>query len=228
MCNGPVAVSNVMVTTIIVSIVHEQETCTQNTSPTGVIVSNNEQSQMFIDGHSSGSTPSSPSLAAGSPQPTASCPRVGVHMQREINILKAQVHQLRMEVSTLYRHPAVPSNTDKCDIYVRVDSQLPKPLKRSILADLLRCKILHYKIVRGKLPMVFRVTIPKSDLFQALSVSHHDKYVYVQLWKPKPQQYKPTSPSNDSLLSNLRVATWNCRGLRTGEPYLHHLLTNLW
>ena len=77
--------------------------------------------------------------------------------------------------------------------------------------------------------MVCQVTIPKSNLHQALTAAQRDKGIYAQLWRPKCsqppniQQITPSHHKGSVETSKLRITTWNCRGLHTGEPYLHHL-----
>ena len=101
---------------------------------------------------------------------------------------------------------------------------------KSILAKILRSKVLQYKFIRRKCPIVCQVTIPKSNLHQALSAPQRDKGVHTQLWRPKCNQpssslQPPTTNCcrNSTESSKLRITTWNCRGLHTGEPYLHNL-----
>jgi hypothetical protein len=107
---------------------------------------------------------------------------------KELNKLKAQVSQLQLELNNLYQLPGIHLNSDTCHVYLRIGNRLPQSLCKSNLSKILRCKVLKYEIKRRKLHFVCQVTIPKSNLHQALTAAQRDKGIYAQLWRPQCSQ----------------------------------------
>lgn len=145
---------------------------------------------------------------------------------KQLDNLRGQVNQLQLEVNNLYQLPEIQSGCGTCQVYVKIDISPSKTIDKSVLAEILNCTIKGYRIVRRKVPIVCQVTISKSDLHQALTVPQRDKNVHVQLWRPSlpPGNIQSSTTTQvNTECSSLRITTWNCRGLRTGEPYLNRL-----
>lgn len=119
------------------------------------------------------------------------------------------------------------TSVDPCYVYARVICPyLKKCLGMSSLEEVLHCKVLSYTII-SDIPSL-KVKIAKKDLYKALSANKN--LLRTRLWEGAgPDSYAlgkpfPTEhPAPTTCFTDLRVTTWNCRGLGTGEAYLNQL-----
>ena len=102
---------------------------------------------------------------------------------------------------------------------------------KSMLGSLLQCPILCYTIIRHSPIMTLKIKVLKTHLYTALT-SCNNQLATVRAWKAKPlfsapkqnnnNNSPPLSPSDQARHhSPVRLTTWNCRGLNSGEPYIH-------
>ena len=157
-------------------------------------------------------------------------------LAKEIYSLRSELSHLRTEVLHLRndRPPNAPIATDVCLLHVRLESQpLATEVGTSMLENLLRCPILNYSIIHHSPVMTLKVKILKHHLHMALTAPDNQQ-VTVRVWKPKLQgtvgviNNSPSCACPDPKQQNhqLRISTWNCRGLNRGEPYVHQLADN--
>ena len=152
-------------------------------------------------------------------------------LAKEVLTIKEELKHLKTDI---LRKPN--SNpTDVCLLYVRLNIQhLASALDKLKLEELLHCPVINYSLLRYTHATVLKVKILKLHLHTALTAPDQSSVV-VRIWKTKtkgedtlhlaPSSISPpSSPSSlDQPTSRLRVTTWNCRDLNTGEPYAHHL-----
>ena len=154
-------------------------------------------------------------------------------LTRDLGALRQQVTELRSDVLNFKSNNA----NDTCCLYVRIKSLVDNKLCDSFLTDLLRCPIVCNSIIRGRTGTSLRVRILKLHLHTALT-STAPELDAVRLW----QSSRPCASSANLLNSSrvvdaspnpvsdhnitcpsLKFTSWNCRGLRSGEPYIHQL-----
>ena len=88
---------------------------------------------------------------------------------------------------------------------------------------MLQCPVLHYSVIRRSPTTSLRVRILKTHLHTALTTSNN-QLALVRAWRATvPFSNCLPTPSDQSQHRNLMITTWNCRGLTTGEPYIHQL-----
>ena len=95
----------------------------------------------------------------------------------------------------------------------------------------LKCRVFSYHLI-DPLPSL-KVKIAKKDLCRALTANRN--LVRVRLWiqlnaakDPAPSHATliEQPPPAQTLSAPFRITTWNCRGLKSGEPYLNSLATD--
>ena len=177
-------------------------------------------------------TPSEAPILAPVEQEPASLGSKSILM-KEINTLRSDLSHLKSEVSDLKREKRDSSTSvDTCLLYVRLKCPIPvNEVGKTLIEDLLQCPIVNYSIINPTTVTTFKVKILKKHLYNALTISDNRK-VIVRLWRHNMHSMRQGFPSNSHLdlcpdpQQQLRVTTWNCRGLNNGEPYLHQLADN--
>lgn len=177
-------------------------------------------------------TPSEAPILAPVEQEPASLGSKSILM-KEINTLRSDLSHLKSEVSDLKREKRDSSTSvDTCLLYVRLKCPIPvNEVGKTLIEDLLQCPIVNYSIINPTTVTTFKVKILKKHLYNALTTSDNRK-VIVRLWRHNMHSMQQGLPSNSHLdlcpdpQQQLRVTTWNCRGLNNGEPYLHQLADN--
>ena len=155
-------------------------------------------------------------------------------LTREISTLRCELTQLRSEIIDIRSICQPSAATGICFLYVRLKS-LPAhgEVGKSMLGSLLQCPILCYTIIRHSPTMTLKIKVLKTHLYTALT-SCNNQLATVRAWKAKPlfsapkqnnnNNSPPLSPSDQAHHhSPVRLTTWNCRGLNSGEPYIHQL-----
>ena len=153
-------------------------------------------------------------------------------LTREISTLRCDLTQLRSELVNRQCSPP-PSATETCSLYVKLNFHAYKAVSNLVLSDTLRCPILSYSIISRTPIILLRVRILKIHLHTALTIPD-SQLITVRTWRVKLPPTDPrgnidlhvTPPSfsdHNSPHPNLKITTWNCRGLSSGEPYIHHL-----
>ena len=105
-------------------------------------------------------------------------------------------------------------------------------IQQSVVEDLLQCPILNYVIILEVPVTVLKVKIKKCYLYTALSTTNDN--IIVCIWKARQSMNNKTyTTTYNNLYSTcqhpvsahhkLKLTTWNCRGLTSGEPYIHEL-----
>ena len=133
------------------------------------------------------------------------------------------------------------SNNETCLIYVRLRNLDSNNLCVSLLDAILHCPTVCYSIIRNGPMISLRVRILMHHLHSALTSTdaHLDT---VRLWGPNhanptlcPSGPSTTNRTEDAGVAccpalahspsptTLNLTAWNCRGLCSGEPYIHHL-----
>ena len=152
-------------------------------------------------------------------------------LTRDLSNLRCDLTQLRSELANLRCSP--PNGTEACSLYVKVKQHTKDEVTNSMLCDILKCPIVSFSIICHAPAVILRVKILNSHLYTALT-KPDCSLITVRIWKVKPTRTdfsgniglcKPphNRPAEDSPHSNLKIVTWNCRGLNSGEPYIHHL-----
>ena len=143
-------------------------------------------------------------------------------LERELSSLRRDVTQLKSELLDLRRGHSVKS-TETCSLYVKLKAPACRDLNKTVLSDMLQCPVLHYSVIRRSPTTSLRVRILKTHLHTALTTSNN-QLALVRAWRATvPFSNCLPTPSDQSQHRNLMITTWNCRGLTTGEPYIHQL-----
>ena len=158
------------------------------------------------------------------------CPennRAIASLTRELDSLRHDVTQLKSDIVSLKST----SNNESCLIYVRLKNLETDHVHESLLNAILHCR---YSIICN---LSLRVRIQKYHLHSALS-STDTRLDIVRLWRPNNATTAPSSSSSNQIENGapchpasavnpspttLNLTTWNCRGLGSGEPYIHQL-----
>ena len=153
-------------------------------------------------------------------------------LTRDLGNLRREVAQLKLDIAGLRST----SNPDTCCIYVRLKCIQFNNMCESLLNTILNCPIICYSIMGRKGSVTsLHIRIMKCHLHSALT-STDLQLVTVRLWRPNPsnptpslpldqaqEPCQPTAKNASSATTTLNLTTWNCRGLKSGEPYIHHL-----
>ena len=153
-------------------------------------------------------------------------------LMRDLGSLRHDVTQLKSEVTSLRNI----SSSESCLLYVCLKNVVISDLCESLLNDILNCSSICHSIIRTASIISLRVRILTCHLHSALT-STNTHIVSVSLWKSSRTSTTPgcatissgivTSPTAQSDPSTtLTLTAWNCRGLRSGEPYIHQLAEN--
>ena len=161
------------------------------------------------------------------------CPennRAIASLTRELGSLRHDVTQLKSDIVSLKST----SNNETCLIYVSLKNLERDDVHESLLNAILHCPIVCYSII---CKVSLRVRIQKRHLHSALS-STDIRLDIVRLWRPNNATTAPSSSSSNPIENGapchpasaenpspttLNLTTWNCRGLGSGEPYIHQL-----
>ena len=152
-------------------------------------------------------------------------------LNRELSALRQEVTDLKSDVLGLKNK----NTPETCSLYVRIRSLKLDELCEASLSALLKCPVVCYSIIRGRSTISLRVIILKLHLHTALTSAVATPNV-VRLWqsgntrtlKEKSTESSTTGSlpplsSDQSINPSLTFVTWNCRGLSSGEPYIHQL-----
>ena len=155
-------------------------------------------------------------------------------LTRDLGNLRHEIVQLKSDIVGLRST----SNSDTCCIHVRLRCIQSNNMCESFLNTILHCPIICYSIIGRKGSLIsLRVRIMKCHLHSALT-STDSQLVTVRLWRqnllnsnstpslPPDLAHEPCQPTainTSSATITLNLTTWNCRGLKSGEPYIHHL-----
>ena len=144
-----------------------------------------------------------------------------VHLQKDVNDLSTSVQSKISKVikNQQDKSQTYVSSTDPCFVYVRVVCcNLKDCLGKTTLEEALHCKVIQYAIF-SDLPYL-KVKIAKKDLFRAFNAD--TKLLKVRLWESASSSIKTASsalpgialaPSATCTTSELRITSWNCRGI---------------
>ena len=153
-------------------------------------------------------------------------------LTRELGSLRRDVTQLKSEVMSLRNS----SNSETCLLYVRLKNIVSSDLCESLLSTILNCPTICHSVIRQTSTISLRVRILMCYLHSALT-STNPHIATVTLWKSCHTITTPSSaaisdgatipnrsrPAQFDPSTTLNLTTWNCRGLRSGEPYIYQL-----
>ena len=151
---------------------------------------------------------------------------------RDLSNLRCDLTLLRPEVANLRCSPP-PNASETCSLYVKIKQHTQDEVTNLMLSDILGCPILSFTIIRRAPAVILRVKILNIHLHTVLT-KPDSLLVTVRAWKVKPthtnfrenidlREPPPNLPGQRVPHSNLKIVTWNCRGLSSGEPCIHHL-----
>ena len=148
-------------------------------------------------------------------------------LTRDLSNLRCDLTPLRLEVANLQCSPP-PNGSETCSLYVKLKQHTQDEVTDLMLSDILGCPILSFIIIRCAPAVILRVKIWNIHLHTALT-NPDSLLITVRAWKVKPthtdfrgnidlREPPPSLPGQRSPHSNLKIVTWNCRGLSSGEP----------
>ena len=152
-------------------------------------------------------------------------------LTRELGSLRCDVTQLKLEVISLRNS----SSSETCLLYVCLKNVVSSDLCESLLNTIFNCPTICHSIIHKTSTISLRVRILTCYLHSALT-STNTHVVTISLWKSSRTITTPSSASDGATTPNrsppaqfdptttLNLTTWNCRGLRSGEPYIYHWL----
>lgn len=153
-------------------------------------------------------------------------------LSESINKLRPDLDKLRSH----FDHHLAADKTATCNVYVhpKPTCDIPKNtiLDVSAMESYLGGSVLSILCIRTFPPYAYKVKIPRSALFLALSNSKTNG-LYCRLWfSASPSEtvksHKSNHPSNSPqslscTTKNIRISSWNCRGLPTAVPFINQL-----
>ena len=145
----------------------------------------------------------------------------------QLDSLRTTITEVKSDLNMLKNRLPARNVIDHCHLYVSVKMKLQLSFAKSHLEQFLHCEILQVHPLYVDTKSSYKVKIFKVDLWYALN-SQDSALLRVRLGKKS--KYLSSVHSNTSPQANLPptnhnsthmcIASWNCRGLGSSEPYL--------
>ena len=176
-------------------------------------------------GESDGARPAAAAMVGGD----------DVKLVNELDALKHDISSVKEALRVLKSGRDGPSSVKPCFIYVRLQVPFSPPPGRSGLEVIVGCEILQYALVRMEPTPAYKVKIGALSLSDAL-ISARRQGCFADVWLSS-TSFSPRNSmegrgvvegggvlGEDCEVGSLKVASWNCRGLQGGVPYINKLI----